>query len=219
MLRPETETFYVFPVLYPSMLSDEEGVLAVRYARAVAEATVRGEQVPEMELTPVFDRKAGAFVTFHTYPGRQLRGCIGVPEPVMPLRKAICEGAQSATRDPRFPPLREDELESIIVEVTVLTPPRRVQASSPEQYPGRVVIGRDGLIAERGPWRGLLLPQVPLEYGWNEEEFLSHTCMKAGLAPDAWRSGQVTFYRFQGEIFKEQEPQGPIVREWLDHGC
>ncbi|MDD3492243.1 MAG: TIGR00296 family protein [Candidatus Thermoplasmatota archaeon] len=202
-----------------SMLSHDEGQLAVRYARGVVEATVKGEQVPEVELTPVFDRKAGAFVTLHTYPHRQLRGCIGVPDPVMPLREAICEGARSATCDPRFPPLRREELHEVVVEITVLTPPRRMEASSPEQYVRQVVIGRDGLIAERGPWRGLLLPQVPLEYGWGPEEFLSHTCRKAGLTPDAWRTGEVVFYRFQGEVFGEKKPYGPVARESLEHGC
>lgn len=196
------------------MLSLEEGKMAVAYARDVIEGHVRGEVLSHAVLTPTFDGKAGAFVTLNTFPDKQLRGCIGVPEPVMPLRKAIQQGAQSATHDPRFPALIAEELDGIIVEVTVLTPPEKIIADTPEALIDAVVIGRDGLIAERGGLqRGLLLPQVPVEHGWDEPEYLSHTCMKAGLSPFAWRESEVTFYRFEGEIFTETEPSGPVEHQ------
>jgi len=188
--------------------------MAVAYARDVIEGHVRGEVLSHAVLTPTFDGKAGAFVTLNTFPDKQLRGCIGVPEPVMPLRKAIQQGAQSATHDPRFPALIAEELDGIIVEVTVLTPPEKIIADTPEALIDAVVIGRDGLIAERGGLRrGLLLPQVPVEHGWNEPEYLSHTCMKAGLPPFAWRESEVTFYRFEGELFAETEPSGPVEHQ------
>ena len=196
------------------MLSLEDGKMAVTYARDVVEGHVRGEKLFPAVLTPTFDHKAGAFVTFHTFPDKQLRGCIGVPEPVMPLRDAILQGARSASHDPRFPPLIAEELNGIIVEVTVLTPPEKIIVDTPEELIDAVVIGRDGLIAERGKlWRGLLLPQVPVEHDWDEQEYLSHTCMKAGLTPFAWRDSKITFYRFEGEIFAETEPSGPVEQQ------
>ena len=188
--------------------------MAVTYARNVVEGHVRGEDLSPIILTPTFDQKAGAFVTFHTFPDKQLRGCIGIPEPVMPLQDAILQGAQSASHDPRFPALVAEELNCIIVEVTVLTPPEKIIVDTPEELIDAVVIGRDGLIAEQGGLRrGLLLPQVPVEHGWDEQEYLSHTCMKAGLPPFAWRDGEMTFYRFEGEIFAETEPSGPVEQQ------
>jgi len=167
------------------MLSDYDGEIAVRYARAVVENHVAGKEMPEFEFGEVFGKKMGAFVTLNAYPDKMLRGCIGIPEPIMALKDAIKEAAVSATHDPRFPPLGKDELDKIVVEVTSLTPPELIEVESPEEYLNHIKVGRDGLIAEKGFWRGLLLPQVPVEYGWDEEQFLSQTCMKAGLPPES----------------------------------
>ncbi|RLF33889.1 MAG: TIGR00296 family protein [Thermoplasmata archaeon] len=186
----------------------EEGKTLVKYARNVIEGHVKGEPLPELDN---FDGEAGAFVTLHTYPERMLRGCIGIPEPHYPLRRAIKEAAVSACHDPRFPHLREDELDRIIVEVSVLTPPRPLTCT-PEEYSQHIVIGRDGLIVERGIYRGLLLPQVPVEYQWDEMEFLRQTCMKAGLPPDAWHDDMTKVYTFQGTVFSEERPRGDVVR-------
>jgi hypothetical protein len=191
----------------------EEGEKLVRYARKVIENHVKGEKIDNLEN---FEEKVGVFVTINTYPERMLRGCIGIPEPVMPLCRAIKEAAVSACHDPRFPDLREDELDNIVVEVTVLTPPQLIKCK-PEDYPKHVEIGKDGLIVEKGWYKGLLLPQVAVEYKWNEEEFLSHTCMKAGLPPDAWLDKNTKVYKFQGEVFAEEKPHGKIVKIELEN--
>ena len=190
----------------------EEGEKLVRYARRVIEDHVKGMESGDIEN---FEEKAGVFVTLNTYPDKMLRGCIGIPEPIMPLRKAIKEAAISACHDPRFPDLREDEMDSVVVEVTILTPPELIE-SKPEDYIKHIKVGRDGLIAEQGYYRGLLLPQVPVEYNWDVEEFLQHTCMKAGLPMDAWRSKETRIYKFQGEIFAEEEPGGKVVKVEMD---
>ena len=190
------------------MLSLEDGKKLVKYARSVIEKHVKGEKIEDLEN---FEEKAGVFVTINLYPSHDLRGCIGIPEPVYPLRKAIKEYAVSACHDPRFPDLREEELDGIVIEVTVLTPPELMKCE-PTEYPKKIKIGRDGLMVEKGIYKGLLLPQVPVEYKWNEEEFLSQTCIKAGLPPDAWFDKDTKVYKFQGEIFAEKEPRGEIIK-------
>ena len=134
----------------------------------------------------------------------------------MSLKDAIAEGAQSVTRDPRFPPLVESELDNIIIEVTILTKPELIRADDPTDYALKVEIGRDGLIVEQGFYKGLLLPQVPVEQGWDKEEFLSHTCMKAGLLPDAWFDKSTKISKFSGQIFTELEPHGEIKEKKID---
>ena len=198
------------------MLNLDEGKKAVSFAREVIEEYVKNKTVPEIELPGVFNEKHGAFVTIHTYPGYELRGCIGVPLPVMSLKEAIVEGATSATRDPRFPPLSPDELDNIVVEVTVLTEPELIRVDKPSDYLSEIEIGRDGLIVEQGFFKGLLLPQVPVEQGWDKEEFLSHTCMKAGLMPDAWFDKNTKIYRFSGQVFTETKPRGEIKEKKID---
>ena len=192
------------------MLSKEEGEKAVKFARGVIESYVRGEELKDEELGEKFREKSGAFVTILTYPDRDLRGCIGIPEPIYDLKTSIIESARSATRDPRFPPLRESELPKVIIEVTILTPPKLIEVKNPREYLEKIKVGRDGLIAEKGFYRGLLLPQVPVEWGWDVEEFLSQTCIKAGLPPDAWIDEDTKIYSFQGQIFAEKEPYGDV---------
>lgn len=198
------------------MLRISEGTKAVQFARQVVEEYVKHHTIPTQNLGKAFQEKQGVFVTLHTYPDHELRGCIGIPLPVMPLNDAIVESAQSATRDPRFPPLREQELPAIVIEVTVLTKPELIKVKQPQEYPSRIEIGRDGLIVEQGFYKGLLLPQVPIEQEWNTEEFLSHTCMKAGLLPDAWFDSTTKIFKFSGQIFTETTPKGPIKEEHLN---
>jgi uncharacterized protein (TIGR00296 family) len=200
------------------MLSDEEGEKAVRFAREIAESAVKtgSYRVPSMDLTPAFDQKAGAFVTVLTYPAKELRGCIGIPEPVYPLRQSLLNAAVEAVlSDPRFPPVEESEIERIIFEVTVLTPPELLNVKTPWELPLKIEIGKHGLIVERGRFRGLLLPQVAVEERWDAEEFLNKTCWKAGLPEDAWQDTRVRVYRFSGEIFTELQPRGSVVRKKL----
>jgi len=198
------------------MLSLEEGKKAVIFTRSVVENHVKKTPRPSFDLTNVFSEQQGAFVTFHTFPSHDLRGCIGIPLPVMSLKDAIVEGAQSATCDPRFPPLAVSELDNIIIEVTILTKPEIIRVDLPKDYVSKVEIGRDGLIVEQGFYKGLLLPQVPVEQGWDKEEFLSHTCMKAGLLPDAWIDKATKISKFSGQIFTELKPRGEIKEKKID---
>lgn len=198
------------------MLSIDQGTKAVQFARHVLEEYIRQGKTSSSDLGLSFQEKQGVFVTIHTFPDHDLRGCIGIPLPVLSLKDAITESAQSVTHDPRFPPLEENELDAIIVEVTILTKPTRIIVKHPKDYPSQIVIGQDGLIVEYGFKAGLLLPQVPVEQGWNEEEYLSHTCMKAGLPLDAWVENDIKISKFQGQIFTETKPHGPIEEKHLD---
>jgi uncharacterized protein (TIGR00296 family) len=198
------------------MLSLEEGMKAVQFARQRIQEHVMHKKNSSLDLGRSFHEKQGVFVTLHTFPGHELRGCIGIPLPIMSLQDAILESSQSVTRDPRFPALKETELETIIVEVTVLTKPELITVKQPKDYPSYINIGRDGLIVEQSFYKGLLLPQVPVEQSWGKEEFLSHTCMKAGLPPDAWFEKTTKISKFQGQIFTETKPHGSIKEIRLD---
>ncbi|MEA2055609.1 MAG: TIGR00296 family protein [Candidatus Thermoplasmatota archaeon] len=198
------------------MLSLDEGKKAVNLSRNIIEEYVKNHKLPNVDLLDSFLENHGAFVTIHTYPDHDLRGCIGIPMPVMRLKDAIIEGATSATHDPRFPPLSESEFDEIIVEVTILTKPEIIIVEQPQEYLNEIEIGRDGLIVEQGIYKGLLLPQVPVEQGWSKEDFLSHTCMKAGLLPDAWFDIGTKISRFGGQIFTEVTPHGAIKEKKLD---
>jgi uncharacterized protein (TIGR00296 family) len=107
------------------------------------------------------------------------------------------------------------------VEVSLLTPPQEITVKSPREYASQVKVGEDGLILQKGWARGLLLPQVPVEWNWDAEEFLSQTCIKAGLMPDAWLEQGTKIFKFQAEVFSEDKPGGEVRRRSLseDHGC
>ena len=195
-------------------LSDSDGVLLVKTARqAVTEFLSNGNQIRlEAELEKKFSFDSGVFVTLNKPDG--LRGCIGFPMPEKKLSRAIVEGAiAAATEDPRFPPVTTKELDDIMFEVTVLTPPVEIDVSDPMEYLTKIKVGRDGLIVRHSFYSGLLLPQVPGEYGWSVEEFLQHTCNKAGLEKDFWKSGKAKIEKFEGIVFKEETPNGKVVRE------
>ncbi|MCJ2562920.1 MAG: TIGR00296 family protein [Candidatus Thermoplasmatota archaeon] len=197
------------------MYSEEEGERAVLAARKVVEGYVRGEVQYDLDLPGGFEEKSGVFVTIDTFPAGDLRGCIGYPEPFFPLGEALVKASQEATRDPRFPPLREAELDDIVIEVSLLTPPEEILVRKPREYLKSVVVGRDGLIARKGVFRGLLLPQVAIDWEWSSEEFISQTCMKAGLRSDEWLKGDARIYKFSAEIFGEKTPRGEIERRVL----
>ncbi len=197
------------------LLDIEKGTFLVKLARAAVEEYLRrGVKIePPPDTPPELFEKRGVFVTLKTYPRKELRGCIGYPEPIMPLVLATIDAAISAaTRDPRFYPVGVEELPKLLFEVTVLTPPQPIDAP-PEELPKAIKVGRDGLIVRCGYASGLLLPQVPVEWGWNEEEFLAQTCVKAGLPPNCWLDPRCQFYKFQGQIFTETEPYGEVVEE------
>jgi uncharacterized protein (TIGR00296 family) len=191
----------------------KEGKLAVELARNSVENYVSGKDSPKTDKLPqVFQENRGAFVTLHTYPDKELRGCIGYPEPVFPLKKALEDCAVHACQDPRFRPLQKSELPKIIVEVSILTKPELIECKNCKDYPKQVKIGEDGLIIRKGWNSGLLLPQVATEHKFSAKEFLEHTCMKAGLSPDSWLDQNCKVFKFQAEIFGEKSPSGEIVR-------
>jgi uncharacterized protein len=200
-------------------MRDSEGELAVRIARQSVEGEVRGATNGHVDAPVGFNEKRGVFVTLSSYPGHLLRGCIGFPEPIFSLASALLQAGHHACHDPRFEDLQVDELDHITVEVTILTPPEEIKVADRKALPQMVEIGKDGLIVEFGPHRGLLLPQVPVEWGWDAEEFLGQTCMKAGMSPDMWLDKRARFYKFGGEIFSEQTPRGRIERKDITHGA
>ena len=193
-------------------MSGQIGARAVAIARAAIESEVSGKPFPHLPDDGRFGESSGAFVTLKTYPGGDLRGCIGYPMPVFPLARAVELSARSACHDPRFPDLRPSELGSVTVEVTVLTVPEPVTASCPDDLARSVGVGRDGLMLELGPYRGLLLPQVPAEQGWDAVEYLEGLSVKAGLPRDAWKHPDARICRFEGEIYHESEPRGSVER-------
>ena len=183
------------------LLTAAEGEMAVHSARGTIEHVVGKKPVPELKLTPVFKEKRGVFVTL-TMQG-ELRGCIGLPYPVMPLGEAIVHAAEAAAReDPRFPPVHRNELDAISVEVTILTVPVPLEGD-PATRPERVIVGKHGLIIRGMGTSGLLLPQVATEQGWDREAFLAHSCRKAGLPVDAWRLPETRIEIFSATVFQE----------------
>ena len=197
-------------------LSDEEGVFLVELARSAIESQLRsGKAVVPIDAPEHLRTECGVFVTLRLVEGdnHRLRGCIGLPYPTKPLVDAVVDSAvSSALKDTRFPMVTIDEMGLIVVEVSVLTPPEVVSVERPEEYPGVIEVGRDGLIIARGGNRGLLLPQVPVEWGWEAEEFLSQCCMKAWLPPDAWLLPGTEVSTFQAIIFSEEGPRGEVRR-------
>jgi AmmeMemoRadiSam system protein A len=198
-------------------LSLGQGAHLVAIARKTVETAVVEGRVPGRDELPPWPegedefRKGlrGAFVTLTDLDGG-LRGCIGVPYPVKPLWEAVVHAAVgAATHDPRFPRVRAAELGSFRVEVSALTAPETLEYKSLE-LPSHVRIGTDGLIVSGMGTSGLLLPQVATEMGLSPHEFLSLTCEKAGLTPDAWLSAGVEVQTFQAEVFAEATPRGVV---------
>lgn len=194
-------------------LSDHDGELLVKTSRSVVTEYLKsGKKItlPD-DVKSRFSFNSGIFVTLSKK--ENLRGCIGFPTPDRKLYQSLVDSSiASATEDPRFLPVRYDELKDITFEVTVLTPPEIVKVQDPAEYPRKIKVGRDGLIVKWEFGSGLLLPQVPVEYGWSEEEFLGHTCEKAGASPDYWKRKSTMVLRFEGIVFKEEGPFGQVIR-------
>ncbi|HEX7419074.1 MAG TPA: AmmeMemoRadiSam system protein A [Thermoanaerobaculia bacterium] len=181
------------------MLNKIQRTTLLQIARDSIAAVLEGRRADLTQYTLDDDlrRPAGAFVTLNDRDG-ELRGCIGSIEPVAPLFQAVSSSAVSAAvRDPRFPPVKRDELPSLHLEISVMGPIMAVKDVN------EIEVGRDGLIIRRGHNAGLLLPQVGTDYGWDRETFLSQTCVKAGLPPIAWRSPDTRIERFYAEVFGE----------------
>ena len=181
-------------------LSKEARRQLLALARGTLEAGFRGEPPPRLgsDRAETFGEPRALFVTLRKQ--GQLRGCIGTLAPEGDLSRSVPRFArQAAFADPRFPALTAEELPACTIEISVLTPPRPVADAH------EIVVGRDGLIIELGGRRGLLLPQVATEWGFDRERFLVEVSRKAGLPPDAWRHAGAQLWSFQAEVFAEDE--------------
>ncbi len=178
----------------PFSLSPDEKTSLLDIARETLERYVRNSEVYNPETAnPKFLSKKGAFVTLKKE--GELRGCIGFIEPVLPLHQTIVQATiYAASKDARFPPVASSELKDIDLEISVLTPPKKIND------PREVEVGKHGLIIAKGNQRGLLLPQVPVENGWSRLTFLQQACQKAGLSKDAWKTG-AEIYTFEAIVF------------------
>jgi uncharacterized protein (TIGR00296 family) len=199
------------------MLTQQEGEFLIKLARTTVKTYLEEGKTtqPPKDTPKKLYEKCGIFVTINTLGEceKELRGCIGYPYPTSPLVNAVMDSAlNAATEDPRFMPLTAEELDTVVFEVSVLTPPELVETDNPKEYVSKIKVGEDGLIIERGYRKGLLLPQVPIEWGWSEEEFLCQCCIKAGLPPDNWLTRDAKIYKFHAIIFEEQTPNGKIER-------
>jgi len=158
------------------------------------------------------NQKIGVFVTIENFPDKSLRGCIGFPYPSISLWEGVQKAAFSAAfEDPRFLPLKKEEMNKIVFEVSILTEPMLIEVKHPEEYFERIKIGEDGLIIQNGFLSGLLLPQVPSQYNWDVKEFLDNLCFKAGLTPDFIFHKNTKIWKFQCQVFYEKEPGGKIA--------
>jgi len=176
--------------------ADEKPLLAI--ARQALEARVAGGRAPDVLCIGPLALRCGAFVSIHN--GDQLRGCLGRLSPSSPLGATLVYlGGALADSDPRFAAVSLHELPLLHMEISLLTPERAI-ASIDE-----VTVGRHGVIVEHGRSRGLLLPQVATESGWDRETFLEHACLKAGLPRDAWRTG-ARILVFEARVFAERAP-------------
>ena len=182
-------------------LNDEEQKAALALARNALELEfgLTKEKNEDYKKYPVFSDKRGVFVTLKK--NNELRGCIGLIEPVTELSEVIKEMALSAAfNDSRFSPVEKDELKNIDIEISVLTPPQKI--SNPEK---EIILGRHGVIIKQGSHSGVFLPQVATETGWDLETFMAELCtQKAGLSSDCWKNGSVDIYTFEAQVFEEK---------------
>jgi len=203
--------------IHPSELSLDDGVFLVKLARRAVEEKILNDKVIEPpNNTPKHLFKPGmTFTTIEQVSSEGkyvLRGCIGFLQPIYSLVESTIKSAiEAALNDPRFPPVSPEELDNLVFEVSVLSMPEEIIVKDRWELPNKIIIGRDGLVVEKGFFKGTLLPVVPIEYCWDNETFLAETCLKAGLNPDCWLDNDVKIYRYIGRVFKEVSPRGEIV--------
>jgi len=176
-------------------LSKDDKATLYAIARTAIESAITGKNPPQCENTSeILREKRGAFVSLHLQ--GNLRGCIGYIHPAKPLHKTVREMAiAAALQDPRFEPVTLRELEELDIEISVLTPMKKIE------HIQEIEIGKHGLYIVCGPYHGLLLPQVATSYGWDKKTFLEHTCEKAGLPKNAWQQEDAELYVFSADIF------------------
>lgn len=193
-------------------LSLNEGRMLIELSRSAIEFYLRnGKSISKpKEYSEVFNEKRGVFVTLNSYPDKRLRGCIGYPLAYEPLIDAVMSSALSAAvSDPRFNPVEYHELDNIVIEVTVLSPMKLLDKKI--EYTRQIKVGRDGLFVICGANSGLLLPQVPVEWKWDEEQFLREVCIKAGMYEDCYKNINCDMHAFTGQIFEEESPGGSVI--------
>jgi len=178
-------------------LTNEEKQTLLKIARSSIESALGGKSLPQKKYkSELLNRASGVFVTLRI--GENLRGCIGYVEPFFPLAQATREAAvKAAMEDPRFMPMTLAELAGITIEISVLSPLSELFEKT------KIEIGKHGLVIDTGFRRGLLLPQVATEYGWDREQFLGHTAEKAGLPFDAWKRKEAKLFTFTVDKFEE----------------
>lgn len=184
-------------------LTPQDGKELIKLARQSINSYFSGSDLEISEnIKKKFSTKQGVFVTLNL--NNELKGCIGFPEPVMPLYNAIIEAAKPAAfSDPRFMPLSKDEFKDVKVELSVLTVPELINVKESKEYLDKIKVGEDGLIIRSEFGSGLLLPQVFTEYNCDVAKALEMTCQKANLSSDAWKELDNKIYKFQAQIFKE----------------
>ncbi len=194
------------------MYSLKEGELFVKTARKAIEHYLKEKEIIFPEEIKKYNEKRGIFTTIKRFKDDELRGCIGFPFPIYPLWKSLVLSAvYAATEDPRFKPLSIEELKDVIIEINILSEPELIKVGNNEEYPNYIEVGEHGIIVQYGIHSGLLLPEVAIENGWDSITFLSYTCLKAGLPPEAWIKYPIKVYRFTTQIFKEVEPNGKVI--------
>lgn len=188
-----------------------DGKELIKLARkSVGYTSASGKKLSETTEKKRFLEKRGCFVTLNTFPGGELRGCIGFPYPVVSLWNAVVEGAaHAAFNDPRFPKLQASELDKVVLEISILTLPEEISGGK-SGLAEEINVGQDGLIVKKGGHSGLLLPQVASEYSWSPETFLDECCRKASIIPGSWRHADCAVFKFQAQIFSEKEPDGEV---------
>jgi uncharacterized protein len=201
------------------MLSFDDGVTLVKTARLAVEGHLSGIKPTATDrASSELMAERGVFVTLlDNSRANSLRGCIGIPQPNLPLIEQVKIAAvEAATSDYRFEPLQLEETRNVIVfEVTVLSALEPIWVKNPLDLRENIVVGRDGLVVDGMGSRGFLLPQVAVDEGFDSEEYLSQCCIKADLPPDAWLTGNVRVSRFRGQIFSEEKPKGPVIERRL----
>ena len=174
-----------------------QGATLLRVAREAIAARLRGESARLPEATGALAERRGACVTLRRRGDGELRGCVGLMRSDRPLLETVAKMAvAAATEDGRFEPVTASELDGLSIEVSALGP---LRPTRPEQ----VEVGRHGLLVSRGARRGVLLPQVPVEHGWDRETFLAQTCWKAGLPENAYREAGTEILAFTAAVFSE----------------
>jgi uncharacterized protein len=198
------------------MISNSDGEKLVRMARETVETFLGKGVVLSADNRVATLERVGVFVTLSHLDDNgeeSLRGCIGFPLPEKELSQSVVEAAiAAATSDPRFPPVVKAELPKTIFEVSILTPPRLIQVTHPAEYYNHIKIGIDGLILKWEKGSGLLLPQVPKEWGWNIDQYLLNICYKAGTTPHVLALPETKLYKFQAQVYRESEPMKKVIR-------